>query len=190
MKNTKKDIIKILIKRIKEKDQCAFEEFYNKTYMSIYRFVAYFISNSADCEDVVAEIYYNILYNSERILVAKNTKAYIYGIARYEVYKQLRIKQKNRFISIEDIQIDIASRVQNANEKLEEKETLLLLSKAINSLPDQCKLVYVLVREEKMKYKEVAELLTLTEGTVKQHMHQAIKRITKYIKEQLPTFKF
>ena len=189
--NTKQEITTELIEQIVRGNQSAFEELYDITYTSIYRFVSYFIQNASDCEDVVAETYFNIWHNSTQVLMAKNIKAYLYSIARYEVYKQLRLNKKNRAIlSIDDMQIDVVSRIKNADEKLEEKETLLLLTEAINSLPERCKLVYLMVREENLKYKEVADLLAITEGTVKQQMHNALSKIKEYIQEKLPSISF
>lgn len=109
----------------------------------------------------------------------------MYSIARYEVYKQLRVNKKNKCTSIDDLEVDLVSRVHNADDDLEEKETLLLIAKAIESLPKQCKLIYIMVREENMKYADVAEALNLTEGTIKQHMYQANKKIQRFIKDSV-----
>lgn len=185
--NISQEHLNSIFKQISLGDKSAFEELYDKTYLPIYRFVSYFFRNPMDCEDVVAETFYNIWYNSARVYNAKNIRAYLYSIARYEVYRQLRENKQKQNISIDEMQIDIASRIKNADELLIENETLHLLTEAINSLPERCKLVYLLVREERLKYREVANMLSITEGTVKQQMHTATTRIREYIESQIPS---
>ena len=188
--NIEQELLKDLFRQISQGNQFAFEELYNKTYTPIYRFVSYYFKSSFDCEDVVAETFYNIWYNSARIYTADNIKAYLYSIARYEVYRLLNENRKKQFISIDEMPIDIASRLKIADEQLVEKETLILLTEAINSLPERCKLIYLLVREERLKHKETADMLDITEGTVKQQMHTATTRIREYIEAKLPSLTF
>lgn len=109
----------------------------------------------------------------------------MYSIARYEVYKQLRVNKKNKCMSIDDLNVELTNKVQQAHDDLEEKEILLIIAQAIDSLPKQCKLIYVMVREENMKYSDVAEALNLAEGTIKQHMYQANLKIQRFIKERI-----
>ncbi len=185
MNHTTTDRVAHLLKEVARGNKEAFEELYELTYSHIYRFVTYFMDHSSDSEDVIAEVYYNIWRNSSCLLSVNNAKSYMYSIARYEVYKQLRVNKKNKCTSIDDLEVDLVSRVHNADDDLEEKETLLLIAKAIESLPKQCKLIYIMVREENMKYADVAEALNLTEGTIKQHMYQANKKIQRFIKDSV-----
>lgn len=179
------EIDKHNIEQIALGDTRAFEVFYEQTYKALYRFVSYYISSIPDKEDVLSETYYNIWHNSSRVVQAKNIKAYIYSIAQYEVYKLLRQSKATETISINDMKIDPVSNAINSDDQLYEQQILVLLARAIDQLPNQCKLVYLLVREENLRYQEVADMLSITEGTVKQHMHQAIVRIKTYIKESL-----
>ena len=60
----------------------------------------------------------------------------------------------------------------------------LLIQEAINSLPPKCKEVFRLVLSDKLKNREIAELLSISESTVNEHIALAYKRITLYVKKR------
>ena len=51
------------------------------------------------------------------------------------------------------------------------------IQEAVQSLPPRCKLIFKLVKEEELKYREVAELLNLSVKTVENQMTIALKKI-------------
>ena len=52
-------------------------------------------------------------------------------------------------------------------EHLELKEMREMLDKAIDELPEKCRLVFLMSREEGLKTKEIAEILSVQESTVR-----------------------
>ena len=67
---------------------------------------------------------------------------------------------------------------------MEDNEYELLIQEAINSLPPKCKEVFRLVLSDKLKNREIAELLSISESTVNEHIALAYKRITLYVKKR------
>jgi RNA polymerase sigma-70 factor (ECF subfamily) len=57
------------------------------------------------------------------------------------------------------------------------------LEKAILSLPDGSRAVFLLIEVEGYKHKEVAEMLNISEGTSKSQLHYAKKQLQKYLKD-------
>ena len=60
-------------------------------------------------------------------------------------------------------------------EHLELKEMREMLDKAIDELPEKCRLVFLMSREEGLKTKEIAEILSVQESTVSGNQHTAMK---------------
>ena len=56
-------------------------------------------------------------------------------------------------------------------------ELVEVLNRAVQELPSKCRLVYVLVKDDGMKYQEVAETLSISVKTVEMHVGKALKRI-------------
>ena len=68
-------------------------------------------------------------------------------------------------------------------------EMISVYNKAINALPERCKLIFLMVREEKLRHKEIAQILSITEGTIEQQMNIAIKKIVAIVKAHYPSLK-
>ena len=66
-----------------------------------------------------------------------------------------------------------------------EKELFDTINEAILALPEKCRLVYRMVKEEGLKYKEVAELLDISPKTVDNQVNHAMKKIREVVLEYL-----
>src|SRR6185312_16018984 len=69
--------------------------------------------------------------------------------------------------------------------ELEKKELLFKMDQAISSLPKQCGIIFRLIKENGMKYKEVAEILNISHRTVHTQMLRAMKKMTKAMEPYL-----
>ena len=57
------------------------------------------------------------------------------------------------------------------------EEMMRQIRQAVNNLPPRCRLIFKLVKEDGLKYKEVAELLQLSIRTIEARMAIALRRI-------------
>ncbi|TZF82840.1 sigma-70 family RNA polymerase sigma factor [Pedobacter sp. BS3] len=57
------------------------------------------------------------------------------------------------------------------------KELSQLVASSINQLPERCKMVFMLKREENLSNKEISERLNISANTVEQHMRKALSRL-------------
>ena len=58
------------------------------------------------------------------------------------------------------------------------------LNRAIEALPPKCKMAFKLVREDKLKYKEVASILEISIKTVENHLVNAVKKLRETLSEE------
>ena len=65
------------------------------------------------------------------------------------------------------------------------KELNEIINSAINELPERCRLIFLMAREEGLKYREIAEVLSISEKTVNAQMVTAIKKLTASLKKYL-----
>ena len=81
-------------------------------------------------------------------------------------------------IELNELSIDLFIHTETTPEDdLISKERINRLNKAIDSLPNKCKIAFKLVREDKLKYKEVAAILDISVKTVEAHLASAIKKL-------------
>jgi RNA polymerase sigma-70 factor (ECF subfamily) len=174
-----------LLKKVTGGDHVAFGMFYEIVYPVVYQFVRCFLSGSSareDCREVVAEIFYIIWKQRETLSSLNNFKAWLFIVCRNEAFHFLKQKEKYRFVSIDDMPVELQIDATDAG--LVDEEMLVIYRNAVNGLPERCKLIFLMAKEEHMKYREIAEILSITEGTVAQQMNSAIRKIADTVKRQ------
>ena len=60
-------------------------------------------------------------------------------------------------------------------------EMLKRIQSAINQLPPKCQLIFKLIKEDGLRYKEVAELLGLSIKTIENQMALALRKLENSI---------
>ncbi len=65
-----------------------------------------------------------------------------------------------------------------------DEEYRVLVQQAVDSLPPKCKEVFRLVLSDKLKNREIADLLGISEKTVNIHIAKAYRRIGQYVNRQ------
>jgi RNA polymerase sigma-70 factor, ECF subfamily len=66
--------------------------------------------------------------------------------------------------------------------QIEYNELYSIVQKAIDLLPERCKVIFVLSREEGLTYQEIAEKLELSVKTVENQMSIALKKLRVSLK--------
>ncbi len=148
----------VLINRLREGDTFALTELYN-TYWQLLFISAYKIIKDKElCEDIIQDIFMNIWRNREKLEINISLKGYLYACARYQVFNQFR-KNKDK-IQVEFFS-DLDQRFQYATPETQmmHEELVQQLHSIVETLPEKCRLVYKLSREEQLSHKEIADRL-------------------------------
>lgn len=180
MKNQKKDT-KLLVRNIAMGDEVAFRRFFDLYYLDVYRFSSYFVKSTQAIEEIVSDVFCVIWQNRKRIVKIENFEGYLYTITKN---KALRYhKFENKTISTETDFIHNNSLFHNETPEYLaiDKELSMALKGAVDKLPERCRLIFLMAREEKLKYKEIAQILSISEKTVNAQMVLAIKKLTKQL---------
>ena len=87
-------------------------------------------------------------------------------------------KQHMEQVSLDEISIDLFTSTETTpEEELISQEGIHRLNLAIDSLPAKCKMAFKLVREDKLKYKEVAAILDISVKTLEAHLANAVRKL-------------
>jgi RNA polymerase sigma-70 factor (ECF subfamily) len=183
---TDKELRSLLIS-VSSGEHAAFRKFYDHFYLKVYRFTSLFLSDATDCKIVISDVF--CLLWEKRILLPNinNVEAYLYKMIRNASFYYLKKEKNANILSLEDMPVEfsVTGSTQIDDEILED-EMMKVLEGAVNSLPERCKLIFLMVREQKMSHKEVAEILSITPGTVEVQMNTAIKKITSIVSSHYP----
>jgi RNA polymerase sigma-70 factor (ECF subfamily) len=184
------DISEKLLREVEAGNYDAFKAFYDIAYPVVYRFTHYFLTKPEDCEEIISEVFYIIWKQKKTLPNIKNIRAWLYIVCRNEAFHYLKQKEQYANISIDNMPVNLQIDTASIEEKIIEDEMLHVYNDAVAELPERCKLIFLMVREEKLRYKEIAEILSITEGTIEQQMNIAIRKIIKVVKKYYPSINY
>lgn len=175
-----------VLRKVSAGDRSAFRSFYDVVYPLAYRFIHYFLTNPMDCEEVVSEVFFIFWKERHSLTDKKDLKAWIYTVCRNEAYHYIKQQERAAEVSIDDMSVELMVERGSVEGAMIEEEMLEIYNRAVRELPERCKLVFLMVREEHLKHKEVAQILQIAEGTVEQQMNIAIHKIVETVKKYYP----
>jgi len=158
----------------------SFEHLFDLYKNKVYVFIKNSLLSHADAEELTQEVFIKIWTNRKKIDPEKSISAYIYTIAKNEIYDFLR-KKLNQKKYIESIVKEQDFKTDHIEQNLFYKETHQLIHKLINQLPERRRRIFELSRLEGNSYREIAEQLNISENTVDTQIRQALKYLRQHI---------
>lgn len=166
-----------LIQAISQKDcQQSFRKLFDLYYNTLFGLAKYYVKNTILAEEVIADVFVKIWKNRAKLNEINNIKSYLLVSVKRQSLNALRGK-KVPLLYIDTLEHNTLVEMKDPEKALFEKEFLDFISDCIHHFPPQCQLIFRMVKEDEMKYKEVAEALSISEKTVEMHMSNALKRL-------------
>ena len=152
----------------------ALEQLYARYWQHLFTAAYNVLKNKAVCEDIVQEAFLQLWQRRETLDIKTTLQAYLFSVIRYSVFKHIKKEQSHsqafqhlperlHYITPEEIVIEKNIRSQ--------------LAVIVNSLPEKCREIYLLSREEQLSHNEIASLLNISPKTVENHITIALKKI-------------
>ncbi|MDR1864323.1 MAG: RNA polymerase sigma-70 factor [Bacteroidales bacterium] len=151
---------------------------FDRYYTALCMYVHTLTGNTALSEDVVQGIFIYLWENRRAIHLTTSVRAYLYGAAKNKALNSLRIA--GRFTSLSP---DMDTSVYE-DLSVETEELYRLIEEAVQSLPEKCREIFRLSRDEELTYKKIAEIKNISPKTVETQIHLAIKRLRCYLSEK------
>jgi RNA polymerase sigma-70 factor, Bacteroides expansion family 1 len=164
----------VLVLRIQQGDKEAFTLFYERHRNHMYLSAYHLLRDEDEAHDAVQELFSDVWQRADRIDASGNIKGYLYTVLRNRV---LSLMSRSKYFD-EYINSFIAFEQQSAKtteETVLARELEQLLEEKINQLPPKMREVYELSWHGHLSNKEIAQRMAISEGTVKQHKHQAVR---------------
>jgi len=168
----------LLIKRVKEGDIDAFETLFRRYHPPLVFFAATITGRTDVAEDTVQDIFYNIWKERDKINIISSLKSYLYSAVRNRsIQYRERLKLDNKYIdSLTHSQDSCDSADTISAQELEQ-----LLYNTMDKMPERRLAIFKMHRFQNLKYKEIAENLSLSVKTVEAEMTKALKTLRKEI---------
>ncbi len=160
-------------------EEKVFKSIFYQHLEEIRNFIYYKSGNLAAAEDLAQEAFVKLWHNCRQVPIHK-ARSYLYAVARNAFLNEVaHQKVKLKF----EHQSQDAKDHQTPQFLLEEEEFKKRLEQAIANLPEGQRLVFLMNRIDKKKYKEIAEELDISVKAVEKRMHKALSALRKIHKK-------
>lgn len=186
-----------LMRRFQAGDVDAFTELYEAHLRGLLNFFFRLCWDRSLAEDFAQEVLLRIYKSASKWEPNAKFTTYLYRIARnywIDHCRLLSTQKENvsldaKFGSSDDSGslIDrLPDDIRPPEHDLDRRELYGAIMKALEQLPDEQRMVFVLSEIEELKYNEIAEIMEIPLGTVKSRMHTAIGKLQELLGDYKP----
>lgn len=174
--------VKTLVEGCKENKRLAQEKLYKKYYGSMMVLAMRFLTNKDDALEVLNTGFLKVFQSIHNYKYSGSLYSWIYTIVRFTIIDFMRKKIAYKEThTINEIVENKVYACEGAVEKLKVQDLL----KMLNDLPSNSRLVFNLYAIEGYSHKEIAKLLSISEGTSKWQLAQARQILKRSIEKEL-----
>ncbi|SFR62527.1 RNA polymerase sigma factor [Anaeromicropila populeti] len=169
----------LLIRKIKQGDEKAFDLFIRKYYKEILTYCNYHCFDKGYAEDLTQETFARFFEKVSDYHYKGKTKNYLYTISGNlcrDFYK------KKKEIPIKDM--ELSEKIEPVEHQMSEVENKLTIEWALKQLPNEFHEVLILYYFQELKLKEIADVLKISLPLVKYRLKQAKIQLGKLLGEE------
>ncbi len=177
-----------IISRLKQGDEEVFRQFVDQYRQRVVNTCFGLLHNPEDAEDVAQEVFIEVFRSVSNFRGQSKLSTWLYRIAVNRSLNFIRDnKKRSWFKSFDEVvksNLDLFNRSEPGNENnpefsMENRQRALLLHEAIDTLPENQRVAFVLNKYEEMSHKQVAEIMNISVSAVEALIHRAKKNLQK-----------
>lgn len=170
-----------------------FEQLYITWYSRLKFFAREYVLLEADAENIVQDVFTELYEKRELLAMPVNVIAYLFTATKNRCINHIQRKileletgqrmmdeynltLQMKFDSLEAFDLAFAS----------EEDIEMRLKKALQSLPDRCREIFIMNKFECIKQKDIARMLNISVNTVENQMAVAYKKLREELKDYVP----
>jgi RNA polymerase sigma-70 factor (ECF subfamily) len=167
-----------IIKAIRDGDAEVFRQVFDTCYENLCRYAFTILKEFDQAEDVVQSILMKLWERREDLDIKTSVRSYLFRAVYNQCINQLEhaaIKKK----------YDVSNQTRDEQQPdvfpTELEDTI---RKAIDTLPQQCRTIFIMSRYEELKYSEIAEKLDISVNTIQNQICKALKILREELKDR------
>jgi RNA polymerase sigma-70 factor, ECF subfamily len=160
-----------------------YEKVFKKYYQPLCRHAYRYLSDMDLAEDIVQEFFYNFWKNRESLSPKLSFEAYLFQSIKNNSLHYLEHLKVRKQYAEQVVNDAIGFPPSEELSELSVIELNKIIETTLQQLPERCSRVFSLNRFEGKKYKEIAEILSISVKTVEADMGKALQRFRETLKE-------
>ena len=178
--------------RVKAGDQSAFDYLVQKYRRPLVSFMYRMARNTASAEDLAQEVFLRVYRSRATYEASAKFTTWLYRIATNLAVNHARDTRHERpevTLSLDEPDEDtgstpdVADSTITAEEALVRRERMLAIRSKVEALPERQKMAVVMHKYQQMDYKQIAEVLKLSESATKSLLFRAYQTLREQLKE-------
>ncbi|WP_175632641.1 RNA polymerase sigma factor [Pedobacter ghigonis] len=181
MKNFDKLTDADLIILLKQGNEEAFVEIYQRYWEMLLNSAYQRLRSREDAEEVVQEIFVNLYFRRTDIDPKSTLEAYLKTALKFKVIDTYRLQQLH-YRHIDNLVAETGLYAASPEDQLDIKEFNHSILSLCRKLPEKCREVFIMFRFEELSHREIAERAAISVSTVKKHLHKAMLFLREELK--------
>lgn len=164
------------------KDPKEFRKIYDLYYTDVFRFVLSRMSDTNSTADIVSNVFYKAITKLDSFAFrGQSIKPWLIRIAYNEVMQHYRKENASQIVSIDEQNLHLIA--EDTEEEM--SVSIDMITPFLDGLEDEELLLLELKYFELYSYKEIGEIMELTEANARVKLHRVIKRLKKQIVKEI-----
>jgi RNA polymerase sigma-70 factor (ECF subfamily) len=186
---------RLLIERLKERDEQAFNEIVRQHEDKVFSLVYRMIGNRAEADDIAQEVFITVFKTIDGFRGEAKFTTWLLRIAANQCKNRIKYLARRATdpegIDESAMTADAAAaaphvgpltgQIDGPDKILDAKEQGALAQQAIAALDEEQRLLVILRDVEELSYEEIGEITALPEGTIKSRLHRARMAIKEWL---------
>ncbi len=175
-----------LILRCQKGDQDAFKEIFDRYHKKVYRIAYGMLRQREDALDIVQEVFIKLFRSIRNFKGKSQFYTYLYRMTMNTAIDHSRKIGKSSQLKTEEELAQFPDSTEKGPDRLLiQKELEERVNWAMKKLPVEQKIALVLREVEGLSYKEMAETMRCSIGTVMSRLHYGRKKVQQLLGEEL-----
>ena len=189
-----------LVSLVKEGESAAFDELFERYKAKIFSFVRRYVRDNETAEDIFQKTFIRLYTKAGYFKRESKFSTWLYTIAANLCRDELKKRKVRQHVSMDGnpligrngknipaIGEKLTANLNGPRSDAERKEITFFVRNAVYELPEDLRTVITLHGLERLKYREVAEILGIPVGTVQSRMHTALSKLREKLQSLKPS---
>ena len=162
-----------LWQRVEQNNRSAFDEIYRRYWQKVHTEANKVLRDREASSDITQEVFIN-LWDKRTTTAVDCLSAYLYGMTRNQVFKHLR---RGKIAQMHLTRITRIIALNHTEQMVDFHQLQEQYTSGVADLPDRCREVFCLSRDEHLSTKEIAIRLRISPKTVENQITKALKHL-------------
>ena len=172
-----------IMQALQNGDEGAMEMLFRNYYRRLCTYTNTILNDPDESEEIVQQVFVQMWEKRETMQINTSVQSYLFRAVRNNSLNRIK-HEKVRRQYVDEV-TSLANDSEPASGMTFHNELQSQIMKAIESLPEQCRLIFKLSRFEELKYAEIADQLGISVKTVENQMGKALRIMRESLKDYL-----